>query len=113
MATAATQFRCLELIPLRWPDGGGEYSEFAVLHEIGSNTGIFQVEQPAPAGTAVSMTLPHGEISGVVRTCTPEESGYILDIGIECRQDWLDGRYRPSVLIPLSREPGIELPLAS
>jgi len=113
VATGLTQFRCLELVPIRWATDDGEYSEAAVLHEIGPVAGLFQVDREARSGTTVLLTLPHGEISGTVQACTPEDNGFILTVRIECAQSWLGGSYRPSVLIPLNVERSIEWPLAS
>src|SRR5437764_859644 len=105
------QFRCLELMPVRWQLGGdAEHRECAVLHEIGADSGLFQVDAPAAPGTAISIRLPDGQVEGVVASCVPEEGGYILEVRIDARQQWLEGSYRPSVLIPID---GMELPIAS
>lgn len=113
MGSPATQFRCLELIPVHWVTDDKPYCECAVLHEIGAGCGLFQVDRAAAPGTQLRLTLPHGEIAAVVQDCTPEEGGYILRVSVACAEEWLDGRYRPSVLIPLHEDPGMELPLAS
>jgi hypothetical protein len=110
---SATQFRCLELIPLRWATDQGEYTEYAVLHEISAATGLFQVDEPAPVGTRIVLMLPHAEVPATVQSCTAENSGFMLDVAVEQAQDWLGGRFRPTALIPLRKEPRLQLPLAS
>jgi len=113
MPAPLTEFRCLEMMPVRWSDeAGNPHCECAVLHEIGSGCGLFQTDQPAAPGTAVRIQLPQQEISGVVESCEPDESGYILGVSIDSPQEWLEGRYRPSVLIPLTGN-DLDLPMAS
>ena len=108
------RFRCLELIHLRWqPVPSQSHCECAVLHEIWPAGGLFQTDLPAEAGSDVFLRLPQGEIAGVVRSCTPEETGYILEVAIASSEDWLAGSYRPAELMPISGEGHQSLPIAS
>lgn len=102
------------MIHMRWePAPNQKHCECAVLHEIWPAGGLFQTDLAADTGSTVFLTLPHGELAGTVRSCTAEEGGYILEVGIESAEDWLGGRYHPDVLLPFPDGGDITLPIAS
>ena len=103
------RFRCLEVIHLRWE----RHCECAVLHEIWADGGLFQTDLAAEPGSSVFLRLPQGEIAGVVRSCTAEEAGYVIEVGIASAEDWLEGSYRPAELLPIGGDGHLPMPIAS
>jgi hypothetical protein len=92
---------CLEVLPVAWALSPGEtHSEYAHLIEISKDDGLFHVDEPAVEGTRIRISLPHGEVGGTVRSCTREpQYGYLLEVDVHRRQDWLGGRYTPAYLV--------------
>ena len=58
------------------------------------------LKEPAPAGTAIRISLPRGEIVARVQACIPEgHYGYLLQVEVGRRQEWFGGRYTPSYIL--------------
>jgi hypothetical protein len=90
--------RCLvpSVVTLSWTDPEGtEQHDYAPLHEVWASGGQLHVEEAAPVGRKLRVTIEDGrEITGVVQTCAPDESfGYIIDVIMHPKNIWLSGPY--------------------
>ena len=114
MAAVHPRFRCLELVPLHWRTASEEdYCDYAILHEIWAGGGLFQVDEAPAAGTPVRITLPHAELDGITGAYRIESGTYLIEVAVNAATDWLGGRFRPSVLLPIDAENRPPLRLAS
>jgi|SRR5579884_3469095 len=114
MGAYHAHFRCLELVPLTWRNSAGEdYCDYAVLHEIWAEGGLFQVDEVPAADTPVKITLPDAEIAGVVRSWKIESGTYLIEVDVDAPREWLGGQFRPSVLLPIDANEQPPLRLAS
>ncbi len=98
---AGQQYRCAEMVCLRWTRASGEeHSECAILVEISTEGGLFLVDLAVELDTPVRIALPHAVLTGAVRSCLREGSSWALQVSVNAPSEWFGGRYRPEVLVP-------------
>jgi hypothetical protein len=102
---AGRQYRCAEMVCLRWTAASGEvHNECAILVEISTEGGLFLVDVPAERDTPVRIALPDGALTGAVQSCSREGSSWALQVSVNAPSEWFGGRYRPEVLVPEADE---------
>ena len=80
-----------ELVMLAWNENGTTLRQLGSLENLSLNGAGMIVDKALPVGTTVSMTYGEGELTAVVRHCTPLAEGHF--IGLE-----FVGESRASVL---------------
>lgn len=91
---------CADLVDIRWRDPTGRRRRgVANLEDISLSGACLQCERPVPAGYAISITYPQGELTGTVRYCVFREIGYFLGIEFHPGQRWSPRSYRPQHLL--------------
>lgn len=98
---AGRQYRCAEMVCLRWTAANGEeHDECAILVEISTEGGLFLVDLPVERDTPVRIALPNAALTGAVQSCSREGSSWALHVAVNAPSEWFGGRYRPEVLVP-------------
>lgn len=100
---------CADLVDVRWKDKTGHSKRsVANLEDISLSGACVQVDNAIPLGSAVRITYPKGEFTGVVRYCHFREIGYFVGIQFEPGSKWSPKDFRPLHLLDprkLSKKP--------
>ena len=91
---------CADLVDIQWRDQAGRNRRgVANLEDISLSGACLQVERPVPLGSAIRMSYPSGELSGLVKYCVFREIGYFLGVEFSPGQRWSQRSYRPQHLL--------------
>lgn len=95
-----TRLLCADLVDFYWKDANGRKRRgVANLEDISVSGACLQVDRPVPLGTAVHISYPKGELSGVVKYCIFREIGYFLGVEFDAGSHWSQERFQPRHLL--------------
>jgi hypothetical protein len=91
---------CADLVDVRWKDKSGHSKRsVANLEDISLSGACLQVDVSIPLGSAVRITYPKGEFTGVVRYCHFREIGYFVGVQFEPGSKWSPKEFTPLHLL--------------
>lgn len=91
---------CADLVDVQWKDHRRRTRRgVANLEDISLSGACLQVDRPVPQGTALKMSYPNGELSGVVKYCVYREIGYFLGVEFQEGSRWSQRHFRPQHLL--------------
>ena len=91
---------CADLVDIRWRDQTGRTRRgVANLEDISLSGACLQLDRPVLLGTAVHISYPNGELSGIVKYCVFREIGYFLGVEFAPGQRWSQRDFRPQHLL--------------
>jgi hypothetical protein len=95
---------CAELVEVIWADQKGrQQRRIANLEDISACGACFQVEDPMPCGTSISLRYGDGQLSGTVRYCLYQGLGYFLGVEFDEGCRWSRKQFRPRHLLDLKQ----------
>ncbi len=95
-----TRLLCADLVDFHWKDANGRKRRgVANLEDISVSGACLQVDRPIPLGTAVHVSYPKGELSGVVKYCIFREIGYFLGVEFDADSHWSQAQFQPRHLL--------------
>jgi hypothetical protein len=91
---------CADLVDVHWKDQSGKSKRLvANLEDISLSGACLQVEKSIPLKTSIRITLPKGELKGIVRYCVYREIGYFLGIEFEGGSQWSLQDFKPQHML--------------
>ncbi len=91
---------CADLVDVHWKDQSGKTKRLvANLEDISLSGACLQVEKSIPLKTNIRISLPKGELKGVVRYCVYREIGYFLGIEFEGGSQWSLQDFKPQHML--------------
>jgi ribulose bisphosphate carboxylase small subunit len=95
---------CAELVEVIWADQRGrQQRRIANLEDISTYGACFQVENPMPCGTSISLRYGDGQLKGTVRYCLYQGLGYFLGVEFDEGCRWSRKQFRPRHLLDLKQ----------
>jgi len=91
---------CADLLSLCWRDSRGiQKRDFGSLEDISPHGACFQVEDPVPPGTLLTIICPGGKLRGSVKYCKFEQNGYFVGVEFAPGYRWTRQQYDPPHLL--------------
>jgi hypothetical protein len=88
-----------ELVMISFEDNGSRLQQLGNLENMSLNGVGIIVGHPIPAGNAVTITYGEGELTGIVRHCTPLAEGHFIGVEFAGSSKASGLHFQPELLI--------------
>jgi hypothetical protein len=91
---------CADLVKVQWKhDTGATRSEWAVLEDISPSGACFEMEQPIPLETIVTLEFTGDRCHASIKYCNYERTNYLIGVQFEQGYRWSRRKFKPEHLI--------------
>lgn len=99
-ANTRSKVLCSELVRLTWQDHAGiDLVITGDLEAISPSQAWLQTDCPITESTSITIGYGPGELTGVVRACTPEDQVFGLRVELDSGTPWSRQRFNPKHLL--------------